>query len=74
MLLGWYDPNPKLTARQKVEVAMARYKRRWLLDAAVVLCSPQQAGEIGDLGPAVEVRPVAHCPVNTFMVGHDEVD
>ena len=71
MYLGWYDPDKKKSAADKINDAAARYRRKWLCEPSVAIVNVADAAvEVAGL----EVRGSHVIPPNTFFVGEDEDD
>lgn len=68
MYLGWYDPDPKKSAEEKIFAAAERYRRKWGRAAQVAIIN---AADLVD-APGLDVRIARHVPPNTFFVGEDE--
>jgi hypothetical protein len=73
MYLGWYDPDKKKKARDKLADAVERYERKWGRRPAVALVNSVDAPSASEF-PSLEVRVAAHVAPNTFFVGEDEPD
>ncbi len=71
MFLGWYDPDKKKPAAQKVAEATERYVEKFGGAPEVCLASVQDATELEGKLP-VPVRGVAFVPRHTFYVGVDD--
>jgi hypothetical protein len=76
MFLGWYDPNKKKAAAQKLAEAIARYQEKFTAEPTEVLCHPIEAEEL-----RVDVRErdliitgVHYIPRHTFYVGVTEAE
>lgn len=79
MFLGWYDPDRKKSARQKVAEGIERYIEKFGAAPAVVLTSELDATELrtpakktGLPAPALPVRAVAYIPRWTFYIGRED--
>lgn len=75
MFLGWYDPEKKKPARDKLEEAIERYEEKFGGPPAAVLTSVAEAEELlnDKKAPAILVRGVNYIPRFTFYVGIDEL-
>lgn len=79
MFLGWYDPDRKRPAREKLADALARYEAKFRRPPLACLTSIADADELaGDkLAPAslgrVTIKGVNYIPRHTFYVGVEEV-
>lgn len=71
--LGWYDPDAKRPARQKLAAAIGRYIERHGRAPTLVLTSPVEADALTSDpdAPTLIVRGVAFVPRHTFYVGSD---
>lgn len=72
--LMWFDDNPKIPARQKINEAIAAYQRRFKTRPNVVLVSEGDNGVLNDPTETVEhdgvqVRGVSFVRRNNFWVG-----
>jgi hypothetical protein len=74
MFLGWYDPDKKKPARQKLEEAVERYVEKFGHAPATCLTNPADAAELseGKPLPAVAVRAVSYIPRWTYYVGVED--
>ena len=82
MFLGWYDPDRKKPARQKVAEAIERYVEKFGVQPELVLTSESDAAELRTPvkktrkaqtpAPKLPVRTVAYIPRWTFYVGVEE--
>ena len=78
MFLGWYDPDRKRPAREKLTDALERYEAKFRRKAVACLTSVADAEELatdkkasGPLGK-LTVKGVAYIPRHTFYVGVEE--
>ena len=81
MFLGWYDPDRKKSARQKVAEGIERYIEKFGAAPELVLTSELDAAEL--LTPVTKkmplpaldlpVRTVAYIPRWTFYIGREDV-
>ena len=71
MYLGWYDPDKKKPARQKLVEAIERYVEKFGADPETCLTSPADAAELAAdrQAPALAVKGVTFIPRFTFYVG-----
>jgi hypothetical protein len=76
MFLGWYDPDRKRPAREKLAEALARYEQKFRRKAVACLTSVADADELATDKKAnklpVPVKGVAYIPRHTFYVGVEE--
>jgi hypothetical protein len=84
MFLGWYDPDKKKPARQKLAEAVERYVEKFGHPPAACLTNPTDAAELGagepslappgssSAPPAMAVRAVSYIPRWTFYVGVED--
>lgn len=80
MFLGWYDPDRKKPARQKVAEGIERYIEKFGAAPELVLTSDLDAAELlmpvnkKTPLPALElpVRTVAYIPRWTFYIGRED--
>jgi len=69
--LVWYDPDARRTVVEKIQDALAAYRRRFSAEPNLVLVSP---ADVTDLA-GVEVRSERTVQPHQFWVGHtDERD
>ena len=75
MFLGWYDPDRKRPAREKLADALARYEEKFRRTAAACLTSVADAAELAadTQAPAVPIKGVNYIPRHTFYVGVEAV-
>jgi alkyl sulfatase BDS1-like metallo-beta-lactamase superfamily hydrolase len=64
--LGWFDDNPKKSAEQKIDDAVARYVKRF--GRRPNLCLVNRADCVNHR--SVEVRAAGHVHRNHFLVGY----
>ena len=72
--LGWYDPDRKKPAREKLRDAMHRFEEKFGEPAQFCLTSPQDAEELakrGIEGATVQVHPRTYIARYTFYVGQE---
>jgi hypothetical protein len=74
MFLGWYDPDKKKPARQKVEEAIDRYVEKFGGDPVACLTSVADAAELASdtKSPGLLVKGVNYIPRFTFYVGVED--
>ncbi len=74
MFLGWYDPDKKKPARQKLAEAIERYAEKFGAIPETCLTSPAEAAELtaDKKAPQLPVRAVAFIPRWTFYVGIED--
>ena len=74
MFLGWYDPDKKKPAREKVEEAIERYVEKFGGEPVACLTSVADAAELaGDItSPELLVKGVNFIPRFTFYVGVED--
>jgi hypothetical protein len=74
MFLGWYDPDKKKPAPQKLAEAIERYVEKFGHAPAACLTNPTDAAELAAAkpAPAVAVRAVGYIPRWTFYVGIED--
>ncbi|MBA2518684.1 MAG: hypothetical protein H0V24_03380 [Chloroflexia bacterium] len=79
MFLGWYDPDRKKPARQKVLEGIERYVEKFGAEPELVLTSELDAAELLSPAkktqlpaPALPVRTVAYIPRWTFYIGSED--
>ena len=74
MFLGWYDPNKKKPAREKLAEAMERYAEKFGAAPETCLTSVADAEELGadKQAPGLPVRGVSYIPRWTFYVGVED--
>ncbi len=74
MFLGWYDPDKKKPARQKLSEAVERYVEKFGEEPQACLTSLTDAGELtgGTRAPDLPVKGVPFIPRFTFYVGVEE--
>jgi hypothetical protein len=74
MFLGWYDPDRKRPAREKLEEALARYQEKFRRTAEACLTSVEDAAELAadKQAPVLPVKGVAYIPRFTFYVGRED--
>ncbi len=74
MFLGWYDPDRKRPAREKLADALARYEAKFRRKAVACLTSAADAAELAadKKAPKLPVKAVAYIPRHTFYVGVEE--
>lgn len=79
MFLGWYDPDRKKPAQQKVAEAIERYVEKFGSEPELVLTSETDAAELLSPpkkspipAPTLPVRTVSYIPRWTFYVGSEE--
>ena len=81
MFLGWYDPDRKKPARQKVAEGIERYVEKFGSEPELVLTSESDAAELLTPGKktalpdlTLPVRTVAYIPRWTFYIGSEDGD
>jgi hypothetical protein len=79
MFLGWYDPDRKKPARQKVAEGIERYIEKFGVEPDVVLTSETDAAELITPpkrtqlpAPSLPVRTVHFIPRWTFYIGSED--
>lgn len=72
MFLGWYDPDKKRPASEKVAEAIARYREKFGSDPETCLTGPANAAELDGAGLPIPVRAVSFISRHTFYVGVEE--
>ena len=74
MFLGWYDPDRKRPAREKLADALTRYELKFRRKAVACLTSVADAEELAadKKAPKLPVKGVAYIPRHTFYVGVEE--
>ena len=74
MYLGWYDPDKKKPARQKLAEAVERYAEKFGGAPETCLTNPTDAAELAadQKAPALPVRAVSYIPRWTFYVGVED--
>ena len=74
MFLGWYDPDRKRPAREKLADALARYEEKFRRRAAACLTSLADAAELAadQQAPQVPIKGVHYIPRHTFYVGVED--
>jgi hypothetical protein len=82
MYLGWYDPDRKKPARQKVAEAIERYIEKFGASPELVLTSEADATELLTPPAATKktalpeltlpIRTVAYIPRWTFYIGRED--
>lgn len=74
MFLGWYDPDKKKPARQKLLEAVERYVEKFGAAPETCLTSSLDAAELvaDPKVPALPVRGVGYLPRWTYYVGVDD--
>ena len=76
MFLGWYDPDKKKPARQKLAEAIERYVEKFGVAPETCLTNPTDAAELAAAppgkAPQLPVRAVAYIPRWTFYVGVED--
>lgn len=74
MFLGWYDPDKKKPARQKVVEAVERYVEKFGAAPETCLTSVADAADLtaDAQAPALVVRGVSFIPRHTFYVGVED--
>jgi hypothetical protein len=74
MFLGWYDPDKKKPARDKVSDAVERYVEKFGGDPVACLTSVPDAEELttDKKAPDLLVRGVHYIPRFTFYVGVED--
>lgn len=74
MFLGWYDPDKKKPARDKVREAMDRYREKFGIAAVVCQTGRDAAAELltDPAAPDIDYIPREFIPRNTFYVGREE--
>lgn len=69
--LGWYDPDPRRSARHKLDDAIARYRQRFDAEPEECLTNPTEAAalraEPGELPLAIDAR--TYIARHVFYVG-----
>ncbi len=79
MYLGWYDPDKKKPARQKLAEAVERYVEKFGDAPELCLTSPADKADLDAPSrqfpepPALPVEAVAYIPRWTFYVGSPDV-
>lgn len=68
MYLGWYDPDKRKTAAQKIATAATRYRQKWGRVALVAIVNPADLVAVEGL----DVRASCGVPPSTFFVGEEE--
>lgn len=80
MFLGWYDPDRKKPARQKLAEAVERYVEKFGAAPALCLTNPIDAAELETptkafpTPPALPVEAAAYVPRWTFYVGEPDAE
>ncbi|MER3437287.1 MAG: hypothetical protein C4346_06680 [Chloroflexota bacterium] len=74
MFLGWYDPDKKRPAREKLRDAIERYIEKFGAEPATCLTSVTDASELAadTKAPDLPVKGVAFIPRHTFYVGVED--
>ena len=74
MFLGWYDPDKKRPARDKLADAIERYAEKFGAAPVTCLTSVADAEELAadKKAPSLPVRGVSYIPRWTFYVGVDD--
>ena len=74
MFLGWYDPDRKRPAREKLSEALARYEEKFRRTAEACLTSVEEAAELAadKNAPGLPIKGVAYIPRYTFYVGRED--
>jgi hypothetical protein len=74
MFLGWYDPDRKRPAREKLADALARYEEKFRRPAEACLTSVEDAAELAadQKAPVLPIKGVAYVPRFTFYVGRED--
>jgi len=74
MFLGWYDPDKKKPARQKLSEAVERYEEKFGAAPVTCLTNTTEATELAAdaATSALDIRAVAYIPRHTFYVGVDD--
>lgn len=74
MFLGWYDPDKKRPAREKLRDAIERYIEKFGSEPATCLTSEADAAELAadKKVPDLPVKAVAFIPRHTFYVGVED--
>ena len=74
MFLGWYDPDKKKPAREKLAEAVERYAEKFGAAPETCLTSVADAEELGadKKAPSLPVRGVNYIPRWTFYVGVED--
>ena len=74
MFLGWYDPDKKKPARDKLTEAIERYAEKFGAAPETCLTNPTDAAELAAdrQAPRLTVRPVNYIPRWTFYVGVED--
>jgi hypothetical protein len=74
MYLGWYDPDKKKAARDKLAEAIERYVEKFGSAPETCLTNDAEAAELAadKRAPKLPVRGVPHVPRHTFYIGVDD--
>jgi hypothetical protein len=79
MFLGWYDPDRKKPAHQKVAEAIERYVEKFGTEPELVLTGEADAAELVTPpkkslipAPTLPIRSAPYIPRWTFYVGSEE--
>ena len=74
MFLGWYDPDKKKPAHQKVAEGIERYVEKFGAAPITCLTNPIDAAELNGAKqpPVVAVRAVDYIPRWTFYIGVED--
>jgi hypothetical protein len=74
MFLGWYDPDKKKPAREKLTEAIERYVEKFGAAPVACLTNPADAEELAadKKAPKLPVRAVSYIPRWTFYVGIED--
>lgn len=74
MFLGYYDPDKKKPARDKVIDALDRYNEKFPDAAVTCLTSVPEAEELNadDMAPDLIIKGIHYIPRYTFYVGIEE--
>jgi hypothetical protein len=74
MFLGWYDPDKKKPARDKLAEAIERHVEKFGADPRVCLTNATEAAELAadEKAPDILVRAAPFLPRWTFYVGVED--
>ena len=74
MFLGWFDPDGRRPAAEKLNEAIARYRARFGGDPPLCLCHEEAANALvgAFVDCEIEIRPVSFVSPHTFYVGTEE--
>ena len=74
MFLGWYDPDKKKPAREKLAEAIERYAEKFGAAPEACVTSPTDAAELAAdaKAPTLPVRAANYIPRSTFYVGVED--